>query len=479
MFRYIYPGDNTTFTFANGSTRAFENIGNVKGDFSGVVDGTTFYKKFCTPVMNSDADAANVAEEDEEDETFEFVPEVLVPGYPSPVEITSDSIVSGYYLNGAGYEDVAVISLLAFESVSPAEFQQVAQKFFADAVRDGKKKLVIDLSANGGGYILQGYDFFRQLFPDIVQDGNNRWRENPVFLAIADVYSKIAASFDPETSPARIFNYAIDEFNYRYNYNISNQPFLTFEDKFAPHVYKGDNYTNLMRWNLNNPFTTANGTYGLGTDITGYRSRTNFTQPFEAENIIMLMDGFCASTCTLFSEFMRTQAGVKVVAMGGRPKEGKIQGVGGIKGAQILSWQNIYGYANSAKPSASAEQLAILSKLSMLPVYRSSATGINVRDAILPDNVNDGLPAQFVYEEADCRLYWTKPMITDVTAVWKAAADAAFNGKKCNAGGITNGGVGSQKKSAAPVRRTEEVRRAIITKQNEAWVARHGHKAIP
>ncbi|KAE8441047.1 hypothetical protein EG329_005909 [Mollisiaceae sp. DMI_Dod_QoI] len=473
--RYIYPGDNTTFTFANGSSLTVENVGKVKGDFTGVTDGASFYKKFVV-VHAGSTGAVDSAEADA------FVPEILVPGYPSPVVITNDSVVSGYYLNGAGYEDVAVISLLAFESESPYEFQQVAQQFFADALRDGKTKLVIDLSANGGGYILQGYDLFRQLFPDIVQDGNSRWRENPAYLAIAEIESKLSAGFNPLTSSNNIINIAESVFNYRYDLNTSNEPFLTFEDKFAPHVYKGDNFTSLMRWNLNDSLTTSNDTYGLGADITGYGTRTNFTQPFEADNIIMLLDGYCASTCTLFTEFMRTQAGIKSIAMGGRPKEGPIQGVGGIKGAQILGWADIYSNAQTAlRNNATAEQAAILSKLTTLPAQRSSSTGINVRDNILPDNVDDGLPAQFVFEEADCRLYYTKPMITDVTALWKAAADAAFNGGNCAHGGLSKREPTkrSAKRRGVPIKRTRHAQRAIITEQNQAWVARHGRKAIP
>lgn len=52
----------------------------------------------------------------------------------------------------------------------------------------------------------------------------------------------------------------------------------------------------------------------------------------------------------------------------------------------------------------------------------------------MPANLNDGLPAQFVIEEADCRLYYTLDMVNDVTALWKAAAAAAFNGASCVAG---------------------------------------------
>lgn len=131
---------------------------------------------------------------------------------------------------------------------------------------------------------------------------------------------------------------------------------------------------------------------------------------------------------------MRLQAGVKSIAMGGRPKVGPIQGVGGVKGAQSYGFSNIYGDAQFAIPQAATDQVAILNKLSSLPNNRSSSNSVNLRDNILPGNLNDGLPAQFVVEEADCRLYYTLDMINDVTALWKGAAAAAFNGAPCVAG---------------------------------------------
>lgn len=273
MTRYIYPGANTTFTFENGTVLTLENVGKVKGDFTGVTDGASFYQKFCSPSTGAAGAADALSATDAAD--------VVAPGYPTPVEITNDDIVSGYYLDGAGFEDIAVISLLAFESESPLEFQQVAQKFFADAVQAGKTKLVIDLSANGGGYILQGYDLFRQLFPDIVQDGFSRLRESDTLLAIAKIYSDyIPADYDPNTASADLIGIYENFFNYRYDLNLTNQPFESFGAKFDPHVFKGDSFTNFLRWNLDDPLTTSNTTFGLGTDITGYGSRKNFTQPF-------------------------------------------------------------------------------------------------------------------------------------------------------------------------------------------------------
>ena len=176
-------------------------------------------------------------------------------------------------------------------------------------------------------------------------------------------------------------------------------------------------------------------------DITGYRSRRNFTQPFAAEDIILLYDGYCASTCTLFSEFMRIQAGVKSVAIGGRPSYDAMQGVGGVKGANNFDHSYIYFLASAAYESGTPEQQAwanwtALTDLDLLAYNRSTDNSINVRDNILRDNLDDGLPAQFVYEPADCRLFYEPEMMVDVSNVWEAAASAAWGDKKCVQGGL-------------------------------------------
>jgi C-terminal processing protease CtpA/Prc len=80
------------------------------------------------------------------------------PGYPSPIIRQSNNLIGGYYLDG--YDDVAVLSVPSFVSLDTAEeeFQQVGETFLAAAKAAGKTKLIIDVSANGGGTILQGYD---------------------------------------------------------------------------------------------------------------------------------------------------------------------------------------------------------------------------------------------------------------------------------------------------------------------------------
>ncbi|KAK4215348.1 hypothetical protein QBC37DRAFT_270465, partial [Rhypophila decipiens] len=427
--RYIYQGPNTTFTFDNGTAVTFENTAAVKGDLSGVVDGTSYYSKFCTPAA---AGAANVPV----GKLTSAAGVSIGPGYPDPIISTGDGVVSGYYLDSSGLSEVAVLVLTAFESESISEFQAVVQDFLAEAKAAGKTKLVIDFQGNGGGYILQGYDFFRQLFPSLVQDGFSRWKESDSFMAMSRIASDRVKGVNPYTTADETLISDWETWhNYRYDVDINNRHFRSFEDKFAPHVYEHTKYTNIMRWDLKDNLTTTNATWGMGIEITGYGALANESQPFRAEDIIMLYDGTCASTCTLASEMLRIQGGVRSVAMGGRPRPGRIQGVGGVKGAQVLQYGSIQFYAKSFLDKAQNDaQREELKRFTDLPILRSTSAAVNVRDQILRGNVRDGVPAQFIKEEADCRLYWTPGMLKDVGEVWAAVARVAWKGGRCNAG---------------------------------------------
>ena len=167
-----------------------------------------------------------------------------------------------------------------------------------------------------------------------------------------------------------------------------------------------------------------------------------------------IYDGYCASTCTLFSEFMRIQAGIKSIAFGGRASTSAngtvpiIQAIGGTKGANNFGYAYINYLAGEAYYSGTPEQQAsapfqdvLLPLTSTLALNRSTDTSINARDNILRDQLNapDQIPAQFLYEAADCRIFYTPAMVTGPTAIWEAAAKAAFGDGACVAGSLPGG----------------------------------------
>lgn len=483
-YGYIYPGANTSVVFENGTTLLIKNYASVIGSFQNVTDGESLYQKFCTgPTSSSSSTSASATATSS---VMSPSPTAPPPGYPEPIVVSSDFDAGGYYLPNS---DVAVLSLLSFEPTIPAEWQLVVQKFLATAKADGKTKLIIDLAANGGGLIFQGYDTFRQLFPEIVQDGNTRFRNHPAFDEMAkQISSEFPPGFNPQLSDSdTLINDWENVFNYKFDYNFTNQPFPTLQDKLGPEDFYNDTFTNIIKWDFDDPLLTINETYGVGEDITGYRSRAGFTNmTFAAEDIVMIYDGYCASTCTLFSEFMRIQGNVKSIAFGGRSTPAGettpiIQAVGGTKGANNWAYSYINSIAERAVAIGSTDS-TVMALTSSLPVNRSTDTSLNVRDNILRYNIGDGTPAQFIYEPADCRLFYTPAMMINVTAIWEAAAEAAWGNSGCNAGSLPgwngtgyNGVWRRDGESAAVQRRAEVVRLAGARSSDRAddWIARN------
>jgi phosphotransferase system IIB component len=182
-----------------------------------------------------------------------------------------------------------------------------------------------------------------------------------------------------------------------------------------------------------------------GINITGYGALANISKvtPFSAENIVLITDGYCASTCTIFSEFLTKQAGVKTIAFGGRSNKNKIQAIGGVKGTNNYGWGYIQQLAATAIRIAPEEEKANYNASVLqadiiqngIITQRSANTpGVNVRDGLAIDD-DSGVALQFIYEEADCRLYYTPEMAVDAQSIWKAAADAQWGKSgKCVSG---------------------------------------------
>jgi hypothetical protein len=236
-------------------------------------------------------------------------------------------------------------------------------------------------------------------------------------------------------------------FNYRTDRDVHGEDFSSWQDKFGPVTIAGDNFTKLIRWNLSDGLTPYNSG---GIWVHGYRNLTNYTQPFLAEDIVVVTDGYCASTCTIFSELMRQRQGVKFVSLGGRARPGITQAIGGLKGTNDYPWGYIQwiaqyaieGLADDPEEGAQLNKTELGEYWSTIPFdrqARSTSLNVNFRDG-WRDDADFDYPLQFLYEPSDCRILFTKEMTYDVTAVWKAVADSAWGGKShCVAGELGGG----------------------------------------
>ncbi|KAK2001902.1 hypothetical protein LX36DRAFT_733092 [Colletotrichum falcatum] len=429
---HLYPGENTTLEYAAGEVSTAANVASILLPFSNISDGESFYRKFCVHGSKQSPlpGGASARKAASRRSALQFEQD------PEPVIRSNDGAVSGYYLNDEGLEDVAILNVATFDTNEPAIFQMTVDSFFESCKGEGKSKIIVDLRMNHGGYLLQGHDLFRQFFPHIEEDAFTRWRQNDQFRTMAEGFSAVGENIEHvNRNSLEVWDLWHNVWNYRTDMNMSNQPFESFEAKFTPWMRAGDAYTAVIREDLNNSATT---TFLYGIDITGYRSRQNFRQPFKSRDIVLLTDGSCASTCAVFVSGMKSQGKVKTIVMGGRPNGEPMQGVGGTKGAMVISFKTIFeasqNLMDTVYTNLSSTQKKSLSQLTSLPLERSTGAILNARDLILRSDIGTGVPAHFVNEPADCRLYWTLGMLSDVREIWKAAANSAWNGGGCVAG---------------------------------------------
>ncbi|KAL1656730.1 hypothetical protein SLS61_000526 [Didymella pomorum] len=467
--RWIYPNATTELEFENGTTTTYTNYAKVLIPFDGITDGEALYNTWFTgnqptaatptPTPSSNVTSSAVSSAT----ASATVAPIPAPGYPPPVVREAHNLIGGYYLED-DYSDVAVLSVPSFVGISAQEeFQDTAAKFLAAAKAAGKKKLVVDVSANGGGTILLGYDLYKLLFPnDIDHAAADRFRAFESTDLIGQYFSRFAEGLPRElvTEEQNETLYELNDavvsslFNYQSDESVNETNFVNWADKFGPIVHeKGDNFSDLFRWNLSDVLITLNSG---GVNIHGYGPLSNYTQqPFAAEDVVVVTDGYCASTCTIFSELMRQRAGVKYISLGGRPREGITQAVGGVKGTNNYPWTYIQSLAQFTITNLtdSTEEATKLNSTELGDYWSDtvfdrlaigSSINVNFRDGIR-DGDETETPLQFVYEAADCRILYTKEMTVDVTAIWKAVADTTWGAKShCIAGDLGGYSTGSK-----------------------------------
>jgi hypothetical protein len=318
---YGFASENTTYLFENSSIPVVRaNRAYTSHDFTGINSGEALFEAFEVPSSTTNdkrsfSDKAKRATASEAATT-------KVAGYPDPVIIHPDGgYTAGYFLPNS---TVAVLVMTAFEGKSRAGgadyVQQAVIKSFLAACRTAKKdKLIVDIQANGGGSVFNGDDAFKQIFPTIQPLGATRMRYTPLVDLISKMYSE-----------AGVYNTTFSSvYQIQAEVDANQQDFKTYKDLVGPYEIYGDNLTAIMRVN----FTDITQQVGNDVIVSGYANETDIApQLFSADNIVLLYDGVCGSTCAIFTELMKSQGGVRSISVGGRPTTGPMQSATGSKG---------------------------------------------------------------------------------------------------------------------------------------------------
>ena len=471
QFASVSQGSSTVVTFANGTTKKISTFASTSQSFKGVVDGASFFKKFCSGLVSTSSSAAlpsgslfpssvisargvpsasvSVSASASAVASGPAIPvlstvvsyapvpsQTIVPAltaFPKAWVAASDFSVACYFPEGN--EDLAVLSVPTFEPKSDVEFPDVVRECLATASKKGKTKLIIDLRGNGGGTVLLAYDFFEQLFPTMQPYGITNFR---AFQLFNDIGQTVTEYYESDShAPGTLNNNFGSIFNVDDELNKLDQQFSSWAAFYGPVDTHGDTFTNIARYNLSNKYSTG------GIPISNYGNLTNIvtTQTFTSDNIVLLQDGACASTCSVFAEFMKTEGKVKSIAIGGRSQYGPMQGDGGVKGANVYANDYLLQIMQEAftKDASKSEQQQLKSKYEQqfeAMFYATSRTFVSSQGHAARVNIRNNLrkgdttftPLQFVYEAADCRLFYTPAMILDQSLVWSATSQANWAG---------------------------------------------------
>lgn len=232
--RFVYPGPTTTLKFANGTTYTMQNYARALQSFRGIDSPEKLAERFFYFASASDAP--------QENEPASPVALAAAPGFPTPILAGPGGLINCFFIDAPGYQDVVVLQVPNFVGESSAEvgFQKLTQQCIPKAQAAGKTKLIIDVQANGGGTILQGYDLFKQLFPTIDPYGANRFRATEAADLVGQSYSAYGSKF-PRVSSANstVKNIQSSYFDYHMDTTVDGKPWTSWQEKFGPVAANG------------------------------------------------------------------------------------------------------------------------------------------------------------------------------------------------------------------------------------------------
>ncbi|KAJ4152219.1 hypothetical protein NW765_017728 [Fusarium oxysporum] len=324
-------------------------------------------------------------------------------------------------------------------------FGHYATEIVSKVLADGRTKLIIDVSGNLGGNVDRDFNLFKLFFPSEFPYSANRFRRYEVSEGFVKVFSAVSRSTALDNAPINGAKMA---------YSVEVTPdqeagFESYEEFLDDTTQLGTPVSSLFA-SFN--FTEASG--NSDTPIRGYAGRPlNKTQPFKAENIAIIGDGLCASTCSIFVNLMTNIGGVRALPFGGHPNGQPMQIMGGVRGSQTLTFDNIATVVSAAKSvyRETPEKLEFMTKeenerfmkvaprpLEEFPIKLRSGQ-VNFLNAY--QEGDDDLPLQFQYQAGDCRLYYTAENIYHPETIWKSAKEAIWgNGSRVKG---STGGTGS------------------------------------
>ncbi|GAM41149.1 peptidase S41 family protein [Talaromyces pinophilus] len=225
--------------------------------------------------------------------------------YPVPVMREAYNTIVGYYPDDYGLEDVAVLGVPTFKTSGSGLPDDVLYNFAVTA------KWFVQCNTK----FVAGYALLIVFFPNetIYSDTPFRTHEAMGFIGTIINYGNNSDNSEASNSGLVVTDLLQPD---------QTSTFENWNEVYGPYTEAGVPVSALMA-----EFDFADDANSVSDpiNIDGERGELNArTPPFAPEDIIILTDGRCSSTCTILVDQMASK-GVRTVAVGGRPRAGVIQ----------------------------------------------------------------------------------------------------------------------------------------------------------
>ncbi|KAF7532411.1 hypothetical protein G7054_g8000 [Neopestalotiopsis clavispora] len=442
----FYEGHWLNFTFANGTTLPTPWVAiYTNTEFTGpLTTGGDYFNYFVLGFVPPSIDEVPLppmwnytASDDSEDtsivvaRSFENGWDNITGGEYPKADVLQDELESSGWFTAYFLDDIstAVLSMPSFDEAGFAiqNFSSAVGDALTQAQDKNLTRLIIDLQGNQGGQPLLAFSTFRSIFPGVEPFAGSRRRSHELANALGSVTTTywadlVAGADDPDDL---ISFMAADEWVVVDRINAATgKNFSSWAEYYGPLAENGDQFSLVEQYdlaNLNFDNSAFDGFYspayipGQEPSGPGY---------WKAQDVVILTDGQCSSTCSLFVEMMTHQGNARTVVVGGRPQTGPMQSVSGSRGARAYDTFLLDDDFISAITFDDVAAASLPNRTDT-GMYITEA-GFNLRDQVRTATDPIGPPLQFEYLAADCRLFFTLDNVLNMTALWRDVATAAW-----------------------------------------------------
>ncbi|KAG2386099.1 hypothetical protein C9374_002545 [Naegleria lovaniensis] len=306
------------------------------------------------------------------------------------VNLLKGDQVSYFEIDG----QVGVITIDSFVPQSEVAFAKDFQMSMYMAKLNKIPKLIIDVTNNGGGEECLGYALIKYLYSSAFSQNFVTLFARTDMIA-TDLGKELALKGASQLGPNddSIWNPAtwrdIDGMSFTDASWYTEQQNYTRGTNVPSHAYTSILKENYCQSSFDNYYFT-------GEDLLNY----------SPDNIILLSNGRCASTCALFTRHLQESKKAKTVVVGGL--RGQSQQIAQVPGGQVYEFEDLL---------ADIQSLKINSDLAPTPLPVKSRFRFAIREAYAWSEP-DLKPLEFFFEGSDFRLDYSKESAVDRSKVW-------------------------------------------------------------